>query len=114
MLRTERDYILRMIALAAAIVARLREKLAKGGEAREVVAEVRVAQGELLGKDATLLRALDPATAAQLMDPQHAKAWADLLRVEAEALRSGGSSDEADAVDRRAEILEARGKEGSR
>jgi hypothetical protein len=110
MLRTERDYILRMIAVAAAAIARLREKLAKQGEVADVVAEVRVVQGELLGKDASLLRALDPASAAQLMDPQHAKAWADLLRLEADAMRASGSGDEAAAVEQRAAVLEARAK----
>ena len=106
MLRDERDYILRMIAAAAAVAAKLRERLLGGGEPDEIVREAREAQGELLGKDASLLRALDPATAAQLLaDKKRLSAWAELLRIEAEAHRKLGRADEAAALDRRADQL---------
>ena len=105
MLRDERDYILRMIAAAAAAVARLRGKLAGGEAAAEVVQLARAAQGELLGKDAALLRALDPASAARMLGAERIPAWADLLQVEAEALRANGRADDAAAAESRASAL---------
>lgn len=100
MLRSERDYLMRMIALAAAAVARLRAKLAAGTPAAEIVEEVRAAQGELLGRDLAIYRALDGASAAQLIgDRETARAWADLLELEADALRTSGENAEADRLD---------------
>ena len=100
MLRSERDYILRMIALAAVAVARLREKLAAGARPGEIVDEARAAQGQLLGKDLAIYRALDGASAAQLIgDKETARAWADLLELESDALRAGGEHAEADRLD---------------
>ena len=110
MLRSERDYMLRMIAAAAAMVARLRERLAGGVAAEQVVRDARAAQEELLGRDAGLLRALDPASAAQLIaDPAFVQAWADLMRVEADALSAAGRADDAAAVNARLERLTSRG-----
>lgn len=106
MLRDERDYILRMIAAAAAAVARLRERLVGGAQPDEIVQGARAAQTELLGKDASLLRALDPGTAAQLLaDKKRLGVWADLLRVEAEAHRQAGRADEASTLERHAQEL---------
>jgi hypothetical protein len=100
MLRSERDYIMRMIALAAIMVARLREKLAAGAKPVEVVEEARAAQGQLLGKDLAIYRALDGASAAQLIgDRETVRAWADLLELEADALRMDGQDAEADRMD---------------
>lgn len=100
MLRSERDYIMRMIALAAAAVARLREKLAAGARPADIVGEVRSAQSQLLGKDLAIYRALDGASAAQLIgDKETARAWADLLKLEADALRADGEDAEADRLD---------------
>lgn len=100
MLRSERDYIMRMIALAAAAVARLRERLRAGARPAEIVGEVRSAQNQLLGKDLAIYRALDGASAASLIgDKETMRAWADLLELEAEALRSGGEQAEADRLD---------------
>ena len=100
MLRSERDYIMRMIALAAAMVARLREKLAAGAKPAAIAKEARVAQGQLLGKDLAIYRALDGASAAQLIgDKETVRAWADLLELEADALRSDGQAAEADHID---------------
>lgn len=107
MLRDQRDYILRMIAVAAAALARLREQLANGGMPTEVVQAARAAQGELLGKDAALLRALDPATAARMLGADRIPVWADLLAVEADALRAAGKPDESAAIAARATALAA-------
>jgi hypothetical protein len=108
-IRDEQDYLMRMIAAAVAIVARLRSKLTGvgGGSAAEVVQEARHAQSELLGKDFMLLRAMDPATAARLLGPDRIPAWVDLLRVEADALRADGKADEAAAIAARAKALAA-------
>lgn len=107
--RDEQDYLLRMIAAAAAIVARLRGKLTGvgGGTAAEVIQEARKAQSELLGKDFMLLRAMDPPTAARLLGPDRLPAWADLLLVEAQALRADGHGAEATALEARAKALAA-------
>ena len=115
MLRSEKDYIMRMIAAAAAAVARLRERLTGGAQPAEIVAEARAAQGELLGPEVTLLRALDPASAAHAIgDEDRLRAWADLLLIEAEALRKAGHIAEAEALSRRAsEISRGSGKSGS-
>ena len=102
MLRDERDYLLRTIAAAAAAVARLREKLVGGGSAEDVIREVRDAQGELLGRDATLLRMLDPRSAAQTLgDDKRLEQWIALMKVEAEALRLAGRDQEAGAIEGR-------------
>ena len=107
--RDERDYLLRMIAMAAATVARLRGRLTGGGggSAAEVVQSVRAAQAELLGRDGALLRMLDPASAAQMLGPERIPAWADLLQLEADALRADGKSAEADAVEARVNVLKS-------
>jgi hypothetical protein len=100
MLRTERDYLMRMIALAAAAVARLREKLAAGAKPTEIIGEVRSAQSQLLGKDLAIYRALDGASAASLIgDKEMMRAWADLLELEADALRADGESAEAARIE---------------
>lgn len=91
---------MRMIALAAAAVARLREKLAAGARPAEIIGEVRTAQSQLLGRDLAIYRALDGASAAQLIgDKETMSAWADLLELEAEALRMDGEHAEADRLD---------------
>ena len=106
MLRSEKDYILRMIAAAAAAVARLRERLTGGAQPTEIVAEARAAQGELLGPEIALLRALDPASAAHAIgDADRLRAWAELLLIEAEALRKAGRVAEADALAQRANAI---------
>ena len=106
MLRDERDYILRMIAAAAAAVTALRSRLAGGGSPDEIVRDAQAAQGELLGKDAQLLRMLDPGSAAHALgDPDRLREWAELLRVEAEAHRIAGREAQAAMLEGRAEIL---------
>jgi len=105
-LRNERDYILRMIAAAAAALGRLRQRIAAGAPAAEIVQAARDAQGELLGKDVALLRAVDPASAAQMLgDDQRLTVWVDLLRVEADALREAGRAAEANAIAQQADHL---------
>lgn len=104
--RDERDYILRMIAVAAAAVARLRKLLTDGVNAAEIAREARSEQEKLLGKDANLLNALDAASAASFMaNRETLGVWAELIRVEADALREAGESEEADVRERRAEAL---------
>ena len=107
MLRYERDFIMRMIAAAAAAVARLRERLAGGTAPQEIMQDARTAQTELLGREAGLLRVLDAASAAHALgDAQRIRAWSELLRVEAEALRAAGEISIAAAVEARAAALE--------
>ena len=106
MLRYERDYMMRMIAAAAAAVARLRERLAGGASPGEIAAESRSAQGELLGSEAPLLRALDaPSAVHAIGDVDRIRAWVELLRLEAYATRSAGDPVAADALERRADAL---------
>jgi hypothetical protein len=106
MLQDQRDYILRLIAAAAAAVAALRSRLAGGGSPDEIVREAQAAQGELLGKDAQLLRMLDPTSAAHTLgDKARLREWAALLRVEAAAHRSAGRETQAAALEARADVL---------
>jgi hypothetical protein len=66
-LRDEHDLILRTVAVAAAALARLRQRMSGGGERLvDIVTEARTAQGELLGKDAPMLRVLDPDSASHI------------------------------------------------
>jgi hypothetical protein len=105
-IRDERDYILRMIAVAAAAVARLRKLLTGEGSASEIAREARSEQDKLLGKDANLLNALDAASAASFMANKETLAvWADLVQLEADALRAAGETERADARERRARAL---------
>jgi hypothetical protein len=87
-LRDEHDLILRTVAVAAAALARLRQRVSGGGERLvDIVKGARTAQGELLGKDAGLLMMLDPESASHTIgDPDRLNAWADLLELESEAL----------------------------
>ena len=111
MLRYERDYIMRMIAAAAAAVARLRERLTGGASGDEIVRAARAAQTDLLGNEAALLRALDSASAVHAIgDPERVQAWVDLLRVEADANRAAGDANTAAAIDLRADTLSAAAK----
>jgi len=107
-LRDERDYIMRMIAAAAAAVAALRKMLTDGASPRDVVDAARDAQGDLLGKDVVMLRAIDPTTAAMMTGLERLLAWADLLDVESEALRADGRAAEADVATQRAAALRER------
>jgi hypothetical protein len=105
-IRDERDYILKMIAVAAAAVARLRKLLTQGASAEEIAREARGEQDRLLGRDANLLNALDAASAATFMaNKEVLKAWVELIHVEADALRAAGRTAEADARESRARGL---------
>jgi hypothetical protein len=106
MLRDQRDYLLRMIAQAAAAIARLREMLTGGTAAEEIVRQAQAAQTELLGKDAMLLRMLDPKSAAHALgDPKRQEQWKALLLIEAEALRRIGRVAEAEALESKAQRI---------
>jgi hypothetical protein len=100
------DYLIRLLTQAAAALRRLRERLAGGAAAGEIVREAEAAEGELLGRDAVMLRALDPATAAGLLgDPRRAALWGELLLVEATAQRQLGQAERAAALEARAKVL---------
>ena len=105
----EKDYLLRMIALAAAALRRLRERLAgHAGSPADVVRDAGAAQGELLGSDATLLAALDPVSLARILAHRDRVAlYADLLEVEAEAHRRLNDLERAKGLSRRAAALRA-------
>ena len=106
MLRYERDYLMRMIAAAAAAVARLRERLKGGASPREIAEEARSAQGALLGSEAPLLRVLDaPSAVHAIGDADRIRALVELLRLEADATRLAGDPLAADALERRADAL---------
>lgn len=97
---------MRMIEQAAAVVARLRQRLVGGDPPEEIVLAARAAQVELLGKDGPMLAMLDARSAAHVLgDPQRLEQWAELLTVEAEAHRKAGRAEEADAIEQRARDL---------
>lgn len=103
----QEDYLLRMIRMAFQVVQRLRARLLGGpAEAEEVVREARDAQGELLGPLAGAMAALDADTAVGLLrDRERLEAWAELLRVEAEAHRVLGDAARAEAAELRADAI---------
>jgi hypothetical protein len=100
----QRDYILRLLEQAAAVLRRLRELLGAGtAEPAAIVDEARAAQAELFGDTWMLLQRVDVATATALIrDPRQLSIWADLLRVEAEASRSLGDDERAMYLETRA------------
>jgi len=99
----QRDYILRLLEQAAAVLRRLRELLGGGAaEPAAIAEEARAAQAALFGDTWLLLQRVDVATATSLIrDSRQLSLWAELLRVEAEANRALGDAE-------RAEYLEAR------
>ncbi len=102
------DYLLRMIQQAAAALRRLRERLARGDSAEEIVADAQTATSELLGPRGELFERLDPHSAAQLLrDPERVRLWADLLAVRADALAAVGKGQEADRLHVRSNALRA-------
>ncbi len=106
MLRNQRDELMRMVAQAAAAVARLRQRLLGGDPPLDVARDARSAQMELLGRDAPMLMMLDARSAAHAVgDPDRISAWAELLRVEAIALRDAGRDGEGAQLDSHADSL---------
>jgi hypothetical protein len=106
----QRDYILRLLEQAAAVVRRLREMLIRGGASpSEIVEEARAAQAELFGDTWALLQRVNVATATGLIrDARQLALWADLLRIEAEANRQLGDEQRAQDLEARAaKIAEA-------
>ena len=105
----QRDYILRLVEQAAAVLRRLRELLRGGaGEPAAIVEEARAAQAELFGNTWQLLQRVDVATATSLIrDPRQLAIWADLLRVEADANRALGDAERAEQLDSRATAIAA-------
>lgn len=100
----QRDYILRLLEQAAAVVRRLRELLDAGkGEPALMVEEARAAQAALFGNTWMLLQRADVATVTGLVrDPRQLSLWAELLRVEAEASRAAGDEERAVYLETRA------------
>jgi hypothetical protein len=105
----QRDYILRLLEQAAAVVRRLRELLGAGtGEPAAIVEEARAAQAELFGETWMLLQRVDVATATGLVrDARQLAVWADLLRLEAEASRALGDAERATYLETRADGVAA-------
>jgi hypothetical protein len=105
----QRDYILRLLEQAAAVVRRLRELLGAGtAEPELIVDEARAAQAALFGDSWMLLQQVDVATATALIrDARQLSVWADLLRVEAEANRALGDLERAEYLESRASGIAA-------
>ena len=105
----QRDYILRLLEQAAAAVRRLRELLGGGtAEPTVIIEEARGAQAALFGNAWTLLERVNVATATTLVrDARQLAAWADLLRIEAEANRVVGDEQRAAQLEARADELAA-------
>lgn len=99
------DYLLRMIAQAAAALRRLREKLGHGTE-DEVVREAGAAIGQLLGPQRGLLEMLDAASAARSVgNPDTVRAWSELLMLQADAESLRGNEPAATRLRARATAL---------
>ena len=102
------DYLIRLIRQAFDVLRRLRAKLTGDPLAADEVARgAREAQGELLGPLFGPMTMVDPDTAVGLMrDRERLELWAELMRLEAEALRAGDHAAQADVVERRADAIE--------
>jgi hypothetical protein len=105
----QRDYILRLLEQAAAVVRRLREMLSRGGASPgEVEEQARAAQAELFGETWALLQRVDVSTAIGLIrDGRQLALWAELLRIEAEANRQLGDEQRANDLEARAAKIAA-------
>jgi hypothetical protein len=104
---SQHDHLLRLIQQLMAVLAQARG-LRRSARLDEGLEMLRDAEGELLGPLAVAVRAVDPATAAQLIgDPLRIAGWARILHEEVEILRAGGHSDAADATAERARALAA-------
>ena len=105
----QRDYILRLLEQAAAVVRRLREMLTgSAASPSEIEEQARAAQAELFGETWALLQRVDVATAIGLIrDARQLALWADLLRIEAEANRQLGDEERAQDLEARAAKIAA-------
>lgn len=105
----QRDYILRLLEQAAAVVRRLRELLGAGtGEPAAIIEEARAAQAQLFGESWMLLQRVDVATATGLVrDGRQLAVWADLLQLEADASRALGDTERATYLATRANGIAA-------
>lgn len=104
-----RDYILRLLEQAAAVVRRLRELLGAGtAPPATIVEEARAAQAALFGDTWMLLQRVDvPTVTGLIRDPRQLSIWAELLRVEADATRSLGDDERATHLESRAAAIAA-------
>ena len=97
------DYIQRQISLLAEAIRRLRGMMGDGAPIEEIIAGIRSAEVDLLGPRAQVVRVLDAATAARLVNsPEAVRQWVQLLGVEAEAYRQAGAVAQAGMVEERA------------
>ena len=105
----QRDYILRLLEQAAAVVRRLREMLTgRAASPSEIEEQARAAQAELFGETWSLLQRVEVATAIGLIrDARQLALWADLLRIEAEANRQLGDEQRAQDLEARAAKIAA-------
>lgn len=100
------DYLLRLIAQAAAAMRRLRELLVGGGSAEEVVRDAGAAIGTLLGPQGPLLERLDASSAAIIVgNADTVRAWSSLLLLQSEAESMRGNEAEARRLAARARAL---------
>ena len=105
----QRDYILRLLEQAAAVVRRLREMLTgRGASPSDIEEQARAAQAELFGETWALLQRVDVATAIGLVrDTRQLALWAELVRIEAEANRQLGDEQRAQDLEARAAKIAA-------
>lgn len=98
----ERDYIMRMIRQMMDVLLRLL-KLKKEEDYDRALDYINGVYDDLFGIDASLLRAMDSATAARLLGHQEKiKALAKLCKEEAELYRLKGDAVQSKAASRRA------------
>jgi hypothetical protein len=102
------DYLQRLITQAAEALRRLRSRLGTGDSVESVRAEADAAIGTLLGPQREMLERLDAWSAINLLgDAARARAWVDLLALQADTRDAQGDSTRADAVRQRVAALGA-------
>lgn len=100
------DYLMRLLTQAAAALRRLRERLADGGAAEDVIRDASAAISALLGPQRPLLERLDPASAAQIAgSPDTVRAWSGLLMLQADGEDALGHQAAAQRLRARARAL---------
>ena len=102
----QEDYILRMMRMAAEALRRLRGRLIADEPAELIRKESLSIAGDLLGRDAPLLRMVDARNAVQLVGhPGRVAVWIDILELEADATDRTGDSQKARVLRDRAASL---------
>lgn len=104
-LRREKDFLIRMTEEMATMLAAVLG-LRKSGQPEQALQQLDKAGGEFLGVPKSTLDRLDAASVIRLLnDPAKVRAYARLVREEAEILREMGSDDAA-AKEREATLLQ--------